>query len=124
MGKWQPSGDIPLQESQPNTAPLYTTTAGARNLSLSNMAFHCLASSGAGACRSAGVAETVWVNVLPARKAVLVRPTTWAMRSGVGMLVKRMKAVSPIVKEWLGELLGRRGCEMGWDGTGDGREGG
>lgn len=39
--------------------------AGASALSLSNMVFHCLASSGAGARSKAGVVENDWENALP-----------------------------------------------------------
>lgn len=55
----------PRQASPPKRPLPPTTISGARSLSLSNMAFHCRASSGAGACRRAGTAETVWVKVLP-----------------------------------------------------------
>lgn len=106
-------------------------------MSLSNMVFHCCASSGAGAWRRAGMAEKVWLKVLPdlrrqhcghiayksfdsvltsfipARKAVLVRPTTCATRRPAGRLVMRMKAVSPIVsvacvQSVLDEMGGRK----------------
>lgn len=71
------------------------------DLSLSNIFFHCFASSGAGARRKAGVVEKDWANVLPdsiyepwrypacrgdkvlslpQKKAVLVNPRTCATR--------------------------------------------
>ena len=75
LSAWRCAG-APLEARKVKMLLPRATTAGDIALSLSNMVFHCLASSGAGACSSAGVVEKDCEYVLPQKKAVAVSPRT------------------------------------------------
>jgi hypothetical protein len=92
--------NIPLQANHAKSTLIPNETAGTSLLDLNHNVFHCLASSGAGACNIIEVKSNVVEAVWPAMKAVNVTPRTWAMRTiagtcwwmvGVDILVRATK---------------------------------